>query len=155
MTHIYRNCLRVAIHRAQDICVAAFGIRQILLAVLLFFFMHVPKSIYLQDQTEAHPHCSGQACPQLLHAGIWQTHSTFVKQQKGSGLLATICKVKQTIHPTTFKLTEMRPHDPCRGQNMMVMQQHSGCSRPGACLVSSISSMQYVMLPFRWLPACW
>jgi len=123
VTHIYRNCLQVAIHRAQDIRVAAFGIRQILLAVLLFFFMHMPNSIYLHDQTEAHSHCPRQACPQLLHAGIWQTHSTFVKQQKGNGLLAAICKVKQAIHPTTFKLTEMRLR---RGQNMMVMQQHSG-----------------------------
>jgi len=43
VTLIDEDCLQTAVRCAQDVCLAAFGIRQILLAVLLVLFMHVPN----------------------------------------------------------------------------------------------------------------
>lgn len=43
VTLIDEDCLQTAVRCAQDVCLAVFGIRQILLAVLLVLFMHVPN----------------------------------------------------------------------------------------------------------------
>lgn len=101
VTHVYGNCLQAAICCAQDIYLAAFGIRQILLAVLLFLFTNVPNSIICKITPGPKHLCPRYACPQLRRAGFWHKCNLAEGRQEVNVMLATVLRANQAIHPTT------------------------------------------------------
>ena len=73
------------------------------------------RSICVYDQTESEAFVRSDgdrstcAPSRDVHSCSMQAFGkrTFVEQQNGTILLATICRAKQAIHRTTFRLTEL------------------------------------------------